>query len=415
MDIQEVLLHAEQGIAGNDLIVKVGQRFDQRDIVLIHDERKPEAQLSDFYSAGVDVHAIEAVLNGVPLELVGGTVAHVVEVGCESGASADNLLHHAHGECTGTDGGVAHGKGGQFFVEVTGVDFNVLGEFSLVTRALQTGGFVGGCLSARVNEDLDLFSRHRHSVAIDRCIEVVDQAFLTHVVDDLTSRVERPFRLALLHIEQLFEHLAQHFWVDRHFRFQRLRLVDGEVVAVKHVENARADVSDLGAVLVRKPFVRNIDVRVAPVIIAGRFKEATIKERDAAVEGLTPRLMPTIRRQCVVKDRFKDVVEHVLVVAESTVEQLTQKITRTAAPRAVLGHTQPALLLQEVKKDNLPQQLLGKVGGVDVRGGKCRANGLVFLHEAVEFVFEVKEQRLVLLEELLRDRFDAKGILNLCQ
>ena len=71
-------------------------------------------------------------------------------------------------------------------------------------------------------------------------VEVVDEAFLAHVVDDLARGVECAKTLAPVFLDQIFEDLAEHFGVNGDFFFQRLGLVDGEVVAVEHVEDARA-------------------------------------------------------------------------------------------------------------------------------------------------------------------------------
>ena len=84
-------------------------------------------------------------------------------------------------------------------------------------------------------------------------------------------------------------------------------------------------------------------------------------------------------------------------------------------PNCHLWEPQPALLLEEVKKDNLPHELLGEVGGADLLGSEFRADGSVLPHEVVKVVYEVKKQHLVLLEELLCDRLDAEDILKFRQ
>ena len=96
--VEQVFLHAQQRVAGDDFVEQVRQRLDLLHVLLVHDEREPEAELGDFDRAGVNVHAVKAVLDGVALEVVGRALVNVVEVGRERGAGADNLGHHPHRE-----------------------------------------------------------------------------------------------------------------------------------------------------------------------------------------------------------------------------------------------------------------------------------------------------------------------------
>ena len=57
------------------------------------------AKFGDFHGAGVNVHAVKAVLNRVTLEMVGCAVVNIVEVRRKRGSRADNLSHHAYGKC----------------------------------------------------------------------------------------------------------------------------------------------------------------------------------------------------------------------------------------------------------------------------------------------------------------------------
>ena len=96
--VEQVFLHAEQRVAGDDFVEQVRQRLDLLHVLLVHDEREPEAELGDFHRAGINVHAVKAVLDGVALEVVGRAVVNVVEVRRQRGAGADNLAHHPHRE-----------------------------------------------------------------------------------------------------------------------------------------------------------------------------------------------------------------------------------------------------------------------------------------------------------------------------
>ena len=68
----------------------------------------------------------------------------------------------------------------------------------------------------------------------------MQQRLLAHVVDDDAGRVVSAAGVPDVFWQQVLEHLAEHFRVNGDFLFQRLGFVDGEIVAVKHVEDARA-------------------------------------------------------------------------------------------------------------------------------------------------------------------------------
>jgi hypothetical protein len=54
---------------------------------------------------------------------------------------------------------------------------------------------------------------------------------------------------------------------------------------------------------------------------------------------------------------------------------LAQKIARTLTPIPTFFDTKPALLLNKVEEDNLPQELLGKIYGGDSFEGKFCFSG----------------------------------------
>lgn len=104
-------------------------------------------------------------------------------------------------------------------------------------------------------------------MCVDGGVEVVDEAFLAHVVDDFTRGVEGAQTLATVVLDEVFEDLAEHLGVDGHFLFQRLGLIDGEVVAVEHVEHAGSGGSFLDGVSVGKQPVGQEDVGLLPVVV----------------------------------------------------------------------------------------------------------------------------------------------------
>ena len=72
--VKERLFRAQQRIATDDLVIKVGQRLDRAVILFIDDQREPETQLGNINRAGVDVHAVDRFLDGVTFECVGAAV-----------------------------------------------------------------------------------------------------------------------------------------------------------------------------------------------------------------------------------------------------------------------------------------------------------------------------------------------------
>ena len=98
---------------------------------------------------------------------------------------------------------------------------------------------------------------------------------------------------------------------------------------------------------VREKLVRQDDVGLAPVVIAERLEQAAVQERDAAFEAVAPCLVAAIRGKRVVKERFKDVVEEVLVACHSRHRKPAQEIVRASAPILPFGHAEPAFFCRK--------------------------------------------------------------------
>jgi hypothetical protein len=48
----------QQAVALHDFVIKVGQRLNIIEIIFIHYQRKPKAQLGNFNRAGVEINTI---------------------------------------------------------------------------------------------------------------------------------------------------------------------------------------------------------------------------------------------------------------------------------------------------------------------------------------------------------------------
>ncbi len=166
------------------------------------------------------------------------------EVGRERGAGADNLVHHADGERAGTDGRVADGNPCQLVINQLRVMLDALRQTGSVAGcAREPGRFVKRSLVAEVNQSLDIGARnfshgwtqiftdyffpslfHLCFIRVNPWlnsvysgVEVVDEALLTHVVDDLARGVEGAEALAAVFLDEVFKDLAEHFGVNGDF------------------------------------------------------------------------------------------------------------------------------------------------------------------------------------------------------
>ena len=82
------------------------------------------------------------------------------------------------------------------------------------------------------------------------------------------------------------------------------------------------------------------------------------------------------------------------------------------APVAALLNSKPSLLLQEVQKDNLAQELFCKVVSLDplpLEVLTCR--GILF-EDFIELIAYVAKEVFVALEKFLRDLFNVKGFFD---
>ena len=111
-------------------------------------------------------------------------------------------------------------------------------------------------------------------------------------MDNLERSVERAETFAAVFFDQILKDFAEHFRVNGHFLLQRLGFVDGEVVAVKHVEDASANIARVFALGVTEQLVWQDDVDLAPIVICERLEQIDVEECDTAFETVAPSLCP---------------------------------------------------------------------------------------------------------------------------
>ena len=90
----------------------------------------------------------------------------------------------------------------------------------------------------------------------------MEQRLLAHIMDDDARRVISAAGVPDVFGQEILENFAEHFRVNGDFFFQRLGFVDREIVAVEHVENARAFLAFVGRLVIGKKRVRQQDFRV---------------------------------------------------------------------------------------------------------------------------------------------------------
>lgn len=123
---------------------------------------------------------------------------------------------------------------------------------------------------------------------VDGGVEIIDKAFLAHVMDDFARGVVCAETFATIFLDKVFEDLAEHFGINGHFFFQRLGLVNGEVVPVENVEDTGAGDAFLDEVGVGEQLVWQDDVGLLPIVIAERFEKTAVEEWYAAFEPVDP-------------------------------------------------------------------------------------------------------------------------------
>ena len=107
---------------------------------------------------------------------------------------------------------------------------------------------------------------------VDRRVEIVDEAFLAHVVDDLARGVVCAETFAPIFLDEILEDFAEHFGINGDFLFQRLGFIDGEVVAVEYVEQAASFDPLLNEIVIGKKAIGQDNIGFPPVVVTERFE-----------------------------------------------------------------------------------------------------------------------------------------------
>src|SRR3989442_14529924 len=133
------------------------------------------------------------------------------------------------------------------------------------------------------------------------------------------------------------------------------------------------------------------DVSLAPVVVGQWLEKTAVEERDAAFEAVAPRFLSAVGRQRVVKERFENVVEEIIVSTVVATGEPPEEIVRPSAPILSFGHAEPALLLEEVEENNLAHQLLGELHGADFLLFELVADSFVFGREFFQCLVNLAE------------------------
>ena len=127
------------------------------------------------------------------------------------------------------------------------------------------------------------FVKNRGGI-VQNVIEIMNQTFLTHVVNYFAGSVKCALAFTLCHVKHIFENLAKHFRINRNLFFKRLILFYGKVIPVKNIKNPCSLVTSLILFVVMEESVRQIDDFFLPLVIS--FKETSVQKRNFAVKAL---------------------------------------------------------------------------------------------------------------------------------
>ena len=110
--------------------------------------------------------------------------------------------------------------------------------------------------------------------------------------------------------------------------------------------------------------------------------------------------MSAVGGQRVVKERFEDVVEEIVVLAVLAVASRRRK-SCGPVPQSCPLDAEPAFLLEEVEEDDLAHEFLGEVHGADALGLEFLADGLVLGDQFFQRFVDLAEQLGVLVKNSL--------------
>ena len=188
---------------------------------LVAEERDEEAEFGNLDGDGLDVHAVDALLDEVELALIGVLFAQVDE-------EAHHAVEQAHGEGAGAARGVDGLEGLETFAD----------------RGLDGGGQSGDGLGVLAEEDVE-------GRGVGHGGEGGAEGLVDHVVDDLARGVEGAGGLAggdaglgVVRGEEVLEDLAEELGVEGDVGVGGVVLVDGEVVALQQREKTALGIEE---------------------------------------------------------------------------------------------------------------------------------------------------------------------------
>lgn len=368
----ETLVALQERVALHNLEVEVGQRLGA---LLVDNERQPEAEARNLYGAGLDVHAVDVLLDYVALDGRRGRCRAF-----ESRAAEENLPEHPHGKGPRPYGGVAH------------LD---------VPQPLDEPPRYGGHARPVVRADEEADGLPRGVVALIVVLQIGRQSLAAHILDNLLGSVIRS--LVLVVLQQVLEDSAEHLGVHAHLGVVGVVLVDGEIILRQHREQAPEIFGGEAAWL--------LVLRVALEKTAVEVGDPHVAESvDACVESV--RHVGAVRVQGL-EERLKHGVEEVgLLPVGGLLEQVEHELPVAIAPLVAGRHAHPPFLLQEVEEDDAPHHPLHVVAdGLLVAVGFDES-----LPHAVGRVGHIGHELVILPlifpEELFREGLDAERFLD---
>ena len=239
-------------------------------------------------------------------------------------------------------------------------------------------------------------------------------------MDDLFGGVEGALLLVVL--QEALEDAAEHFRVYAHLRVVRVVLVDGEVVLFEEGEELLEEFGGEAGV------GAGFEASVGFVLLkesAVEVGHAHSLRKDTRVVEVIVGLAVGVER--VEEEMLKHFMDKVgLLLRSGFLEELVHESELAFTPVAAIRHAHPTFLLQEVEKDDAPEQLLDIVAHALLVAAESLHDGLVgrvlraflpliglldvALARGVEHKLGVV--LAVLVEELPRERLDGEGRLE---
>lgn len=123
-----------------------------------------------------------------------------------------------------------------------------------------------------------------------------------------------------------------------------------------------------------------MEIIFLPVVVVELLKKSAVQKRNAQVQTrIQIILAASVDVERGIKERLQNIVEKISAVVLIVLENFSHEVGQARAPFGIFLDAEPALFLQEVKEDDLPQKFFGELfGGETVRARFVLELGIIF-------------------------------------